>query len=109
MPGDLERLTSPKELTFSHIRRNMDPCCSYLVFENTLDSGSADVFKTICRVLDEPEAGVQDKGFYRDPETGRLMLVVRLDPHLDQMWKDRILGITLPGQIKLYFYGQTTP
>ncbi len=104
--GDLDAL---QQSTFSEIRRNLDACCSYLIFELTVRSNETEDFKTVYVSLEEPGAGIQEKASFRDRETGHLILVAKLFPDYDQKWKDRMLSADLPDGMNFYFYGELIP
>jgi hypothetical protein len=106
MTGGSECLPSSKTIAFSHIRRSLDSDYSYLVFENTSLTNEMDDFKKICAVLNAPDAGVLNQTIYRDRETGHFLLVARLSPDSDRMWKEWMLAADLPKRINFYFYGK---
>lgn len=106
MMGGSGCLPFSKTITFSHIRRSLDSDYSYLVFESTSLANEMDDFKKICAALNALDAGVVNRTIYRDRETGRFLLVVRLSPDSDRMWKEWMLAADLPKRINFYFYGK---
>ena len=93
-----------EQSSFRQIRRGLDSSYAYLVFELTARGGDSEGLARICRILDAPGAGVLERIFYRDDDTGRLLLVARLGTDSDRLWKERMLTEALPGGITFYFY-----
>jgi hypothetical protein len=102
--GDLPH---PVRSTFAEIRRHLDSRFSYLIFEGTSKSNDEEDFREVCTTLKTPEAGVLTQAFYDDSESGHLLLVAKLSPNSDQLWKDRMLAADLPKAVNFYFYERT--
>ena len=90
--------------SFEEIRNELDPSYSYMIFESDEKYGKSAVFLKSKAVFEQYEKGVFEQILYREKTTGRLLLVIKLNPDLAVMIKQEILNINLPKNIAIYFY-----
>ena len=90
--------------SFEEIRNGLDPFYSYMIFENDEKSGKSVEFLKIKAVFEQHEKGVFEQILYQEKTTGRVLLVIKLNPDLAVMIKQEILNINLPKNIAIYFY-----
>ncbi len=90
--------------SFEEIRNGLDPSYSYMIFESNEKSEKSVVFLKIKAIFEQYEKGVFEQILYQEKTTGRLLLVIKLNPDLAVMIKQENLNINLPKNIAIYFY-----
>jgi len=94
--------------SFEEIRKELDPSYSYMIFESDEKFRKSVVFLKIKAVFEQYEKGVFEQILYQEKTTGRVLLVIKLNPDLSVMIKQEILNINLPKNIAIYFYSNNS-
>jgi hypothetical protein len=95
-----------KRITLSAIRRRLDPCCSYVILEFETGEQTAETVLHEHGGLPLAEADIADSWFFRETDSGRMLLVVRLVPGREEAARDRILASRIPRNATLHYYGR---
>lgn len=95
-----------KRLSWSEIRRRLDPCCSYIILEFEVEKEAAETVLREHGGLPLAEADIAASWLYRETDTERLLLVVRLVPEREEEVKARILVSRIPRNATLHYYGR---
>jgi len=66
-------------LNFEEIKRNFDTAFSYIVIEDRGRSGVENPFSRVERALTDLNKQVLNRQMYRDQNTGRRMLIVKME------------------------------
>lgn len=90
--------------SFSELRRNLDPRCSYIVLECAEASGAENKLNAAFAALPVPDGDIAEKRLCRDNDRQRLFLVVRLIRERAEINRERILSATLSTDFTLSFY-----
>lgn len=95
-----------KRISWSEIRCGLDPCSSYVILE--FEAGEADA-GTLLRDhggLPMTQADIADSRVYREADSERMLLVVRLVSGREEDVKDRIFASRIPRNATLHYYGR---
>jgi len=90
--------------SFSDLRRNLDPHCSYIVLECAEGSGAENKLKAAFAALPVQDGEVAEKQLCREIDHQRLFLVVQLIRERTEISRERILPATLSTDVTLFFY-----
>lgn len=93
-----------KRVSMSEIRRRLDPCCSYVIFEFEACEGTAETVLQEHGGLPLAEADIDDCRLYQEANSERILLVVRLVPGREEAVRDRILASRIPRNATLHYY-----
>lgn len=97
----------PAIRSFSEIRTQLDPCCNYVVFEEDGGGSAAEEFQTAFDRLPLDAEDVLDRQFYREAQSGLLLLVARLAAGRGERIRERILSQGIPLNTALFYYGSS--
>jgi hypothetical protein len=92
--------------SLSEIRRRLDPCCSYVILEFDSNDATAMMLSRTYGGLSMTEADVVDTRLYREVDSGRMLLVIRLVPGRGEEVRERILASRIPRNTTLHYYGR---
>ncbi len=99
---------SPGEAcSWTEIKRRLDPAWSYLVVETTAATSGADVFDSVAALLAEHADGIRSQEICREAASGKLLLLVQIDPRQTEAVKNTLLDPRLPPSITVYFYNHS--
>ena len=90
---------------FSEIKKNLNPLCSYLIFERPAGSGDEESLMEVITSLKGVKTGILSGKTYRDEEEKKVMLVVELKPDDKDRVLQALLGFDLPEGVSFYAYG----
>ena len=93
----------PLSLSFTEIKKGLDPNFSYIIFEKDFRPGDEADFSEITGLLHQKE-GVIDREIHLDHERQRLLLVARLDPEHAGNRLQELLAAPLPTDINISVY-----
>jgi hypothetical protein len=93
--------------SWTDIKRRLDPAWSYLVVESTGATSSADVFDSITALLTEHAEGIRSQEVCREAASGKLLLLVQIDPRQTEAVKSTLLDPRLPPSFTVYFYNHS--
>jgi hypothetical protein len=95
-----------KRISLSEVRRRLDPCCSYIILEFEAGEETAETVLREHGGLPLTDADIDDSWLYREADSGRMLLVVRLVPEREEEVRDRILASRIPRNATLHYYGR---
>jgi hypothetical protein len=93
--------------SWAEIKGRLDPAWSYVVIETAAMTPAADVFRTIATVLEGHAVGIRSQEICRESASGKLLLLVQLDPNKAEAVKDVLLDPRLPPSVTVYFYNHS--
>lgn len=93
--------------SWTEIKRRLDPAWSYLVIETTAAAAGADVFDSVAPLLAEHADGIRSQAICREAASGKLLLLVQIDPRQTEAVKNTLLDPRLPPSVTVYFYNHS--
>jgi hypothetical protein len=93
--------------SWAEIKGRLDPAWSYVVIETTAVTPNADVFRTIAALLAEHSVGIRSQEICRETGSGKLLMLVQLDPEKTEPVKDALLDPRLPPSVTVYIYNHS--
>lgn len=94
--------------SFSDVRRNLDPDCSYIVLECAAGPEAESRMREAFAALPVQPGDVAETQLCRDDACRRLFLVVRLVRERAPIDRERILSAPLATDVTLLFYRRST-
>lgn len=91
--------------SFQELKAQLDPCCSYVIFEKHPATHAPVEFAAVVDLLREHEDGVVTREVHYDAATARLFLIVKLDPQYAHQVQGALIQARLPRDIVMYLYG----
>jgi hypothetical protein len=91
--------------SFAEIKQNLDPKCSYLIFEKPAKTERILDFEEILTILSPFKQEIDTHGIYFDEIHKRLMLIIKLSPKRKDQIINKIVNQRPPGNIAFYIYG----
>ena len=95
----------PDPCSFQQIKAQLDPCCTYMIFERATRALDPLEFPEVEGLLDPYQGQVLEQNLYYDQASERLFMVVKLEPQQVQGLDGIILHPGLPRDVVVYFYG----
>jgi len=77
------------------------------VVETTAATSNADVFDSIAALLAEHGEGIRSQEICREAASGKLLLLVQIDPRQTEAVKNTLLDPRLPPSVTVYFYNHS--
>jgi len=105
----MEQTLHRETCSWAEIKGRLDPAWSYVVIETTAASPSADVFRTVTALLAEHVADVRALEICRETSSGKLLMLVQIDPDQTDAVKRKLLDPKLPPSATVYFYDCCPP
>jgi hypothetical protein len=99
----MKQFLSGEACSWTDIKRRLDPVWSYLVIETTAASG-AEVFDSVVALLSEHADGIQSQEICRETASGKMLLLLQIDPRQTEAVKNTLLDPRLPPSVTVYFY-----
>jgi len=96
----------PISADFAAIRKGLNPAYSYLIVKNERESGQSDDFSALRARLSRHGHAITRQACYREKGTGKLLLVVEIDPDQADHIKSQILNNMCFKNFTVYFYGR---
>ena len=93
--------------SWAEIKGRLDPDWSYVVIETAAAAPGADVFQAIAALLAEHAAGIRSQEICREAASGKLLLLVQIDPEQAEAVKSMLLDPRLPPSVTVYFYNHS--
>ena len=90
--------------TWADIKGRLDPAWSYVVIETAAASTDADVFEAVAALLAEHAAGIRAQEICRETRTGKLLMLVQVDPERTEAVKRSLLDPRLPPSMTVFCY-----
>jgi hypothetical protein len=90
--------------SWAEIKGRLDPAWSYVVIETSATTPGADVFHTITALLAEHSAGIRSQEICRETVSGKLLMLVQIDPEQTEAVKHKLLDPRLPPSVTVFFY-----
>ena len=103
----MNQFFSGEPCTWAEIKGSLDPAWSYVVIETAAVTPKADVFRTIAALLEGHSVGIRSQEICRESASGKLLLLVQLDPDKAEAVKDVLLDPRLPSSVTVYFYNHS--
>ncbi len=95
----------PDRCNFQQIKAQLDPCCTYMVFERPTTVLDLLEFPEVGKLLDPYRGQIIEQSLYYDDASERLFMVVKLEPQQMQGLENIVLHPGLPRDVVVYFYG----
>ena len=96
--------TEPKKESFLRIKQNLDPCASYIIFENDLKQQGGTLFDPAHIAYTYFAKEKFDWQQIIDMDLSREYLVIRISPGNEEKVLGRIMGYGFPENIIYYIY-----
>jgi hypothetical protein len=103
----MNRFSPGEACSWIEIKRRLDPAWSYVVIETTAATSGADIFDSIVTLLSEHADGIRSQEICRERESGKLLLLVQLNPNKAEAVKEVLLDPRLPPSVTVYFYNHS--
>ena len=101
-------MRTPSEVkSFSEIRQNLNPCCSYIILEGEFGKHAAAEIRKAFDMLPLRTGDVLETQLYCEAQTRRHLLVARLARGRGELVKERILLRQIAPNLTLYYYGSS--
>lgn len=97
-------MESQSYLNFEEIKRNFDTAFSYIVIEDRGRSGVENPFSKVERALTDLNKQVLNRQMYRDQNTGRRMLIVKMEQQDTEEIMLEFLKTSLKKDFNCYVY-----
>ncbi|MDY0041656.1 MAG: hypothetical protein RBS57_15190 [Desulforhabdus sp.] len=97
--------SEPKLCSFQQIKSQLDPRCVYLIFEKAANPGSRTELFEVNELLEPCRAGIVREDLYYDEISGRLFMVIEVDPQQAHKLQRILLHPRLPRNAQVYLYG----
>jgi len=98
---------SPQVKSFSEIRQNLNPCCSYIILEGEAGANAAEEIQAAFGRLPMEAEDILEMQLYREAQSQRLLLVARLASGRGEFVKERILSRQIAPNLTLHYYGRS--
>lgn len=92
--------------SFQELKAQLDPCCTYVVFEKHAAIPALLEFAEVNELLRTHEDAVVTREVHHDGAACRLFLIVKLDPLGAQRVQDALLQARLPKDIVMYLFAK---
>ncbi|MBI9085694.1 MAG: hypothetical protein JEZ11_19005 [Desulfobacterales bacterium] len=92
--------------SFSEIRRDLDPCCSYIILESGAANVTEQEMQQAFDALPWRPGDILEKRLCREKQTRRWLVVAKLAPDCGDSIKDRVLQQSRVLPMTLYHYGR---
>ena len=93
--------------SWAEIKERLDPAWSYAVIETAAMTTGAGVFRAIADLLARHSIEIRSQEICRETESGKLLLLMQLDPDKAAAVKDVLLDPRLPPSVTVYFYNHS--
>jgi len=103
----MKRFLPGEACSWTEIKRRLDPAWSYLVIETTAATAGADVFDSVAPLLAAHADGIRSQAVCREAASGKLLLLVQIDPRQTEAVKNTLLDPRLPPSVTVYFYNHS--
>ena len=98
----------PREAcSWAEIKGRLDPDWSYVVIETAAATPGADVFQAIATLLAEHSDGIRSQEICREAGSGKLLLLVKIEPEQAEAVQHKLLEARLPLSLTVYFYNHS--
>ena len=97
-------MESHSYLSFEEIKRNFDAAFSYIVIEDRRGTGDENPFSKVERALSDLNKQVLNRQMYRDQNTGRRMLIVKMEHQDTEEIMLKFLKTSLGKDFNCYVY-----
>ena len=91
-------------LSFEEIKRNFDAAFSYIVIEDRRGTGDDNPVSKVEKALSELNKQVLNRQVYQDPNTGRKMLIVKMEHQETEEIMLEFLKTSLKKDFNCYVY-----
>ncbi len=91
-------------LSFEEIKRNFDTAFSYIVIEDRRRTGDDNPFLKVERALSDLNSQILNRQMYRDQNTGRRMLIVKMEHQDTEEIMLEFLKTSLKKDFNCYVY-----
>jgi len=91
-------------LSFTEVKRNLNPAFSYMVFERSTGSDESWDFSYVFRILSRLKRKAVENKIYQDQTTGSRLLIVKMEPKETEGIMQEIFEIGLPKDFTYYVY-----
>jgi hypothetical protein len=91
-------------LNFEEIKRNFDTAYSYIVIEDRRRTGDETPFSRVEKALSDLNKQVLNRQFYQDQNTGRKMLIVKMEHQDTEEIMLEFLKTSLKKDFNCYVY-----
>lgn len=105
----MEQTIHRETCSWAEIKDRLDPAWSYVVIETAAASPSANVFRNVTALLAEHVAAVRAPEICRETSSGKLLMLVQIDPDQTDAVKRKLLDSKLPPSATVYFYDCCPP
>jgi hypothetical protein len=105
----MEQAIQREPCTWADIKGRLDPAWSYVVIETSAATPSADIFSTVTALLAEHAAGIKTQEICRETSSGKLLMLVQIDPAQTDAVKRKLLDPKLPPTATVFFYDCCPP
>lgn len=103
----MNRTISRNACSWAEIKSRLDPDWIYVVIETAAVTPDADVFQAIAALLAEHAAGIRSQEICREAASGKLLLLVQIEPEQAEAVKSMLLDPRLPPSVTVYFYNHS--
>ena len=93
--------------SWSEIKDRLDPAWSYVVIETDAATPNAGVFQTIAALLAEHAAGIRSQEICRETVSGKLLMLVQVEPAQTEAVKYILVDPRLPPSVTVFFYNHS--
>jgi len=97
-------MESQSYLNFKEIKRNFDTAFSYIVIEDRRRTGDENPFSKVERALSDLNSQILNRQTYRDQNTGRRMLIVKMEHQDTEEIMLEFLKTSLKKDFNCYVY-----
>lgn len=105
----MEQSIHREACTWADIKDRLDPAWSYVVIETTAATPSTDVFRTVTALLAEHAADIKTQEICRETSSGKLLMLVQINPEQTDAVKRKLLEPKLPPSATVFFYDCCPP
>jgi hypothetical protein len=103
----MKQSLSGEACSWAEIKERLDPAWSYAVIETEATTPGAGVFRSIANLLSRYSVAVRSQEICREAKSGKLLLLMQLDPDKAAAVKDVLLDPRLPPSVTVYFYNHS--
>ncbi len=96
---------APSPGNFQQIKAQLEPRCTYLIFERTSTGAGESAFPEVGKLLDPYRSRILEQSLYYDDAAGRLFMVVKLQAREMLDIESIVVHPGLPRDVVVYFYG----
>jgi|GEM_PF-2452660 len=93
--------------SWSDIKGRLDPEWSYVVIETAAATPGTEVFHAIADLLAEHADGIRSQEICREAGSGKLLMLVQIEPDQAEAVKHKLLDPRLPPSVTVYFYNHS--